>query len=129
MRVSDYMSKSPVTVKSSDDYNVAFDIMDNGSMHHLPVVDDNDEVVGILARRDLQMAARYFREGPAEISDVMHTPVVSIAPDAPLSLAVKRMMKDHIGCLPVMEDGKHVLGILTETDLFRALTDVLDEKG
>jgi CBS domain-containing protein len=39
------------------------------------------------------------------------------------------MMKDHIGCLPVMEDGKHVVGILTETDLFRALTDVLDEKG
>ena len=101
MRVSDYMSKSPVTVKSSADYNVAFDIMDSGSMHHLP----------------------------AEISDVMHTPVVSIAPDAPLSLAVKQMMKDHIGCLPVMEDGKHVIGILTETDLFRALTDVLDEKG
>ena len=53
MQVTDYMSKSPVTVKSSDDYNVAFDIMDNGNMHHLPVVDDNEEVVGILARRDL----------------------------------------------------------------------------
>ncbi|MCP3867612.1 MAG: CBS domain-containing protein [Gammaproteobacteria bacterium] len=129
MQVSDYMSKSPVTVSQTADYDVAFGIMDSKNMHHLPVVDENDEVVGILARRDLQLAARYFREAPVEVSEVMHTPVETIAPDAPLAMAARQMVKDHIGCLPVMEDGKHVIGMLTETDLFRALTEMLDAKG
>ena len=129
MLVSDYMSQSPVTVRSDSDYDVAFEIMDKKGMHHLPVVDNNSEVVGIIARRDLQLAARHFREAPVEVAEVMHTPVYTIASTATISSAAKQMMENHIGGLPVMDDGKHVVGILTETDLFRALTDLLEEKA
>ena len=79
MRVDDYMSNSPVTVRDDADYDMAFEIMETRDMHHLPVVDANNEVVGILTRRDLQLAARCFREAPVEISEVMHTPVLTAA--------------------------------------------------
>lgn len=126
MLVSDYMSRSPVTVQSEDNYNLAFEIMEQKNLHHLPVVDKENQVVGIVTKRDLQLAARYFKEAPAEISEVMHTPVYTISGDATLSSAAKQMSDNHIGCLPVIGDDKHVAGMLTETDLFRALSDLLD---
>ena len=128
MLVRDYMTASPVTIREDADYGAAFAIMEDQDLHHLPVLDSSDKVVGILARRDLQLAARFFHEAPAEVSDVMHTPVVTISPSTDLSEAVGRMMNDRIGCLPVCEDGQTCVGIITETDLFRALRDLLAEK-
>jgi acetoin utilization protein AcuB len=64
-----------------------------------------------------------------EVGEVMHTPVTTIAPDADLAAAVESMMADRIGCLPVTEDGSHLVGIITETDLLRALRDLLAARG
>ena len=128
MLVSNYMSDAPVTIDWNADYNTAFDIMRARNLHHLPVLNKKGEVVGIVTRRDLQLAARSFHEAPAEVSEVMHTPVVCIAPNASLSTAAKRMSQHRIGGLPVLNRKKQVIGILTETDLFRALSDVLAGK-
>jgi CBS domain-containing protein len=129
MRVRDYMSPSPVTIREDSDYDTAFGIMDERDLHHLPVVNATGEVIGIVARRDLQLAARFFHEAPAEVSEVMHAPVVTVASSADLTEAVDRMTTDRIGCLPVADDGKHLVGIITETDLLRALRVLLREKG
>ena len=129
MLVSNYMSSAPVTVHKDDNYDIAFEIMEKKNMHHLPVVDGENQVVGIVTRRDLQLAARCFREAPVEISEVMHTPVLTAASGSPLSFAARQMMENHIGCLPVMDGENHVVGMLTETDLFRALSDLLDRPG
>jgi CBS domain-containing protein len=128
MLVSDYMSKSPLTIDKGADYDAAFGIMEDGDLHHLPVVDKKRQVVGILARRDLQLAARHFHEAPAEVGDVMHTPVLTISPTASLTTAAKRMADNRIGCLPVLNRGKNVVGMITETDLFHALIDALGGK-
>ena len=125
MKVSAYMSDAPTTIPSDADYREAFEIMHDRNLHHLPVVDANQKVVGMLTQRDLQLGARHFREASVEVSEVMHTPVVTIGPDEPLAAAARRMIADRIGGLPVM-DGERVVGVLTETDLFRALIDLLD---
>lgn len=127
MLVSDYMSSAPVTVHKDDNYDVAFEIMDRKNLHHLPVVNGENQVVGIVTRRDLQLAARVFKEAPTEISEVMHAPVLTISADARLSEAVKLMHDNRIGCLPVIGADNHVTGVLTETDLFRALTELLKD--
>lgn len=130
MRVRDYMTAKAITIDAGADYQQAFEIMERHGLHHLPVTDAEQRVVGILTRRDMQMAARLFHEAPAEVGDVMHTPVTTIAPDAPLAAAIDLMMSGHIGCLPVSEDGgKHLVGIITETDLMRALSDLLAKQG
>jgi acetoin utilization protein AcuB len=130
MHVRDYMTPAPITIDSGADYQQAFGVMEQHGLHHLPVVTEGNRVVGILARRDLQLAARHFHAAPVEVGEVMHTPVSTIAPDADLGAAVERMMTDRIGCLPVSEDGgSHLVGIITETDLMRALRDLLAEHG
>jgi len=125
MLVNHYMTASPVTISMSEDYSTAFDIMQTRDLHHLPVVNDNGDVVGIVTRRDLQLGARFFHEAPTEISEVMHAPVVTIAADANLAAAAERMVADRIGCLPVVDGNHKLTGMLTETDLFRALQDLL----
>jgi len=126
MRVRDYMSPAPVTIDAGADYQQAFKIMEEQNLHHLPVLDAAGNCAGLVARRDLQLAARCFQEAPVEIGEVMHQPVTTVAPDADLATAVARMMADHIGCLPVSDDGgSHLVGIITETDLMRALQDLL----
>lgn len=126
MKVSNYMSDAPVTIQNDTDYREAFDIMRERNLHHLPVVDAGGNVVGILTQRDLQLGARHFLEAEVEVSEVMHTPVVTVGPDEPLASAAELMISNRIGGLPVL-DGDRVVGVVTETDLFRALIDLLDQ--
>lgn len=129
MHVSDYMTATPITIESGSDYQEAFQIMEERDLHHLPVVNASGSVIGIVTRRDLQLAARCFKEAPAEVGEIMHSPVTTIAPDADLAAAVERMRADRIGCLPVSTDGGHnIVGIITETDLLRALSQLLAER-
>jgi CBS domain-containing protein len=126
MQVRDYMSPAPVTIAANADYKKAFTIMEEEDLHHIPVVDESETVVGIVTRRDLQLAARYFHEAPVDVSEVMHTPVVTIAPNADLASAADSMRAEGIGSLPVCEAGEgELVGIITESDLLRALSDLL----
>lgn len=130
MQVKDYMTPAPTTIRSDADYQEAFEVLAKGNLHHLPVADESGQLVGILSRRDLDLAARYFQDHPTEIGEVMHTPVMTISPNADLIAAVEMMTKGYIRCLPVSEDGgKHLVGIITETDLMRALHDLLAQTG
>lgn len=129
MLVRDYMSPAPMTIAADADYKQAFTIMQDNHLHHLPVVDAQKKVVGILAQRDLKLAAQHFHEAPVEVGDVMHTPVTTISADQDLTSAVERLIAEGIGCLPVFDsDGDELVGIITETDLLRALRDLLAAK-
>jgi acetoin utilization protein AcuB len=124
MKVSSYMSEAPITIQTDTDYREAFDIMHDKNLHHLPVVDPEGKLVGILTHRDLQLAARHFREAKVEVYEVMHSPVITVSPDDPLASAARLMVSNRIGGLPVLKGGR-VVGLLTETDLFRALIELL----
>ncbi len=121
------MSHTPITIRDDTVYWKAFDIMKEKDLHHIPVVNESSAVVGILARRDLQIAAQHFKEVPVDVSEVMHSPVVTISPDKPLSEAAKQMIEKRIGGLPVLDSDDQMVGILTETDLLRALIDQLGQ--
>ena len=130
MLVSDYMSPAPITIDSNTDYKQAFSIMQEQNLHHLPVVGSADNVVGIVARRDLQIAAQHFHEAPVEIGDVMHQPVTTVSSDTHLSAAVERLVAEGIGCLPVTEAGNNKLvGIITENDMLKILRELLAKQA
>lgn len=127
MLIQDYMSPSPVTIRENSDYKSAFAVMNEHGIHHLPVVNSADEVVGIIALRDLKMAANCFKEAPVEIGDVMLKHVLTAQHSDTLSNAAEMMIEHKIGCLPVLDDNKQLAGMLTETDLFHALRELLDK--
>jgi len=128
MRVESYMSNAPITIRDETVYWEAFDTMREKDLHHIPVVNEDNAVVGILTRRDLQIAAQHFKEAPVEVSEVMHSPVVTISPGELLSEAAKQMIDNRIGGLPVLDTNDQMVGILTETDLLRALIDQLGKE-
>ena len=128
MRVESYMSRAPITIRGDTDYWKAAEIMQEKDLHHIPVVNENDKIVGIVARRDLKIAAMHFGEAHVEVSEVMQSPVVTIAPGEPLAEAASQMVRHRFGGLPVLDGDEQIVGILTETDLLRALIDQLGKE-
>lgn len=133
MRVDDVMSRGVETIDRSASCHEAATRMFRAKVRHLPAVDSDGKLVGIVTDRDLRhglLAPAIFREGrsttvesvlkSAPVSDVMSKSVVTIAPGEDLAAAARIMLDHKIGSLPVVADDR-VVGILTETDLLRQL--------
>jgi acetoin utilization protein AcuB len=120
MLVRDCMSAHPVTVRNDADYKVALKLMQEHALHHVPVLDERDSLVGIVAERDLLLAATHHMQAAVDVGDVMHRRVVTTTADAPVGEAAALMVDHRIGGLPVLDEAKRVVGVITETDIFRA---------
>lgn len=125
MLVRDRMSVPPLTVRTDADYQVALTLMQQHAVHHVPVLDDAGALAGILAERDLLLAAtRYLRTG-VDVADIMHRDVVTVTPRTGLARAAALLVRHKIGGLPVVERGGRVVGVITETDLLGAFVELL----
>jgi acetoin utilization protein AcuB len=125
--VRNHMSKPAVTIASDADYKTALKLMQENALHHLPVVDANGNLVGIAAERDLLLAATHYLQSAVEIGDIMHRGVVTVSPEMPVTDAASLMIDRRIGGLPVVDKAEGLIGIITETDIFRALVKSLDQ--
>lgn len=121
------MSKPAVTIASDADYKAALKLMQENALHHLPVVDAEGNLVGMAAERDLLLAASHYLQSAVEIGDIMHRGVVTVPPEMPVSEAASLMIDKRIGGLPVVDKGEGLIGIITETDIFKALVKSLDQ--
>jgi CBS domain-containing protein len=127
--VRDLMTKDVVTLGRNDKLLVADDVMRLGRIRHLPIVDEDGLLAGILSQRDLfhsglvralgygTHAQRQVLDGVI-VKEAMRSEVVTIAPDAPLRDAARLMYERKIGCLVVM-DGVRIAGVLTEGDFVK----------
>ena len=128
MLVRDHMSTPAVTIQADADYKTALTLMQEKAMHHLPVVDANGELIGIAAERDLLLAAMHYMQSQVEIGDVMHRGAITATPDMPIARAAEVMVSNKIGGLPVVDGRRRLLGIITETDIFKAFVRKLSEQ-
>jgi CBS domain-containing protein len=126
MVVRDVMSKNPTTLGRNDQLSLADDVMRAERIRHLPVLDEDGRLCGILSQRDmfrgaLAQALGYGTAAQSKmlamlrVKEVMTTDVISTAPDTPLGEVAKTMLARKIGCLPVVE-GENLVGIVTESD-------------
>lgn len=132
--VRDVMTKDVATLGRNDKLAVADDVMRLGRIRHMPVVDEEGALAGIVSQRDLFHSgllralgygthAKDQALGLLSLKEAMKTDVVTITPDAPLAEAAKIMLERKIGCLVVVE-AKQLVGILTESDFVKlALRD------
>ena len=128
MLVRDYMSGPVIAIGRDTEFHAAFDLMRHHDVHHLPVVEAG-RVVGIVAERDLLLAAANF--GPAEVpvEEIMRAPVSCISPRASLRSAARMLVLKHIGSLPVLNARKEIVGIITETDVFKVMAGMARSGG
>jgi acetoin utilization protein AcuB len=136
--VKAWMSGDPVAIEADASALEALELMTDRGIRHLPVVDAQRRVIGVLSVDDLR-AAMPFSVSPRstlspderslarewQVGEVMtHAPETTLA-DAPLADAVERMAERRIGCLPVVDAGGVLVGVLSETDALHALSAAL----
>jgi len=134
MRISEWMTPAPVTVSPDTSIAGLPQLMSLRRLRHLPVVEDG-HLVGIITDRDLRTVqpspATVFAAGEISflldrltVGEVMTRRVLTVEPEEPLAEAVRQMLEQKIGALPVVEHGR-LVGIITEIDVLRAFASVL----
>ncbi|MFN3564857.1 MAG: CBS domain-containing protein [Burkholderiaceae bacterium] len=118
------MSRTVLTVTPETEFHRALDLMRSRGVHHLPVV-DGGRVVGMVAERDLLLAAANFGSSEVPVGEIMSHPAVCVAETAPLKDAARLLVEKHIGSLPVLDSNGELVGIITETDIFKIAAGML----
>lgn len=134
MLVKERMTRNPIFIRPDTPVTEAQALMKREKIHHLPVLDKDEKLVGIVAEKDLLYASPSVATtlsvfemtsllAKLKVDKVMSRDVISIAEDVPLEEAARIMADRGIGGLPIVR-GKAVVGIITESDLFRIFIEL-----
>jgi CBS domain-containing protein len=137
-RVRDWMSSKVITISPEQTLPEAHEIMKKRKIRRLPVV-ENSELVGIITLGDLREAGpsdastlsifeMNYMLAKLKVSEIMTRDPLTVFPQTSLTDAAKLMLHHKIGGLPVLE-GNMVVGIITESDIFRAYVRLAEGVG
>jgi CBS domain-containing protein len=127
--VGELMTRDLVTLAENQNLNQADELLRLHRIRHLPVV-RNGKLVGLITHRDLLRAMSQRGADPAKqswASDVMVRDVKTVRPDTPTRDAVKLMLQNKYGCLPVVGADGELVGILTEADMVRFAQHLIED--
>jgi acetoin utilization protein AcuB len=135
MFVKQWMSKEVITAAIDNTLAETVKLMEDNKIRRLPVVNEDNQLVGILSREDIKNALPSLIDGSlneatralanqAKVSAFMTKAPVVVTPEDPLEAAAMAMQKFKIGGIPVVKDNQ-LLGIVTESDIFKALIEIL----
>lgn len=139
VRVRDFMTKDPVTLREDDLLRQAVEVVMVRRVRHIPVLDASGRLVGIVTDRDVQrtLPSPLSAAAPEEyeallettsITNVMTRDVLTVAADDLAGEAVETLLADKIDGLPVVE-GERLIGIFTVRDALRAYLVLLRERA
>ena len=114
--VQDIMTRKVPSVTESASIEEAASLMISESVNHLPVVDDTGGLIGIVTSWDI---SRSVAQKCSSLEDIMIRHVITASPDEPVGDVVKRMEQNHISALPVLDETRKVLGLITAERLSR----------
>ncbi len=134
MLVRERMTRNPITIRPDLPVTEAQALLKRERIHHLPVLDRDDRLVGIVTEKDLL----YASPSPAttlsvyemtsllsklKVEKVMTAKLITVTEEVPIEEAARIMADSSIGGLPVMR-GRVLVGIITESDLFRVFIEL-----
>ena len=130
--VEAYMTPNPVTVYENDFIKKACDLLASGTFRHLPVLNSNNKVVGIISNRDLQNMqnaldligeAQVNSDNIISVGDVISTKVNATKKEDLLIDVAAIMIEKKLEALPVLQREK-LVGIVSYTDILRAFIEL-----
>ena len=133
MKVRDYMSPEVVTANMQDGLRQTFYRMRERGIRHMPVLGDDESIVGMISDRDLRrpdwvddeenVAHYYLLDNDHMVQGAMTREPLVVHADDPLQDAVSLLLKHRIGALPVVGGGRKVVGMISAVDMLRAFHD------
>jgi len=128
------MTKDVVSIDLDTPLGHAMEVCSDKRIRHIPVLDENHRIVGLVTDRDLRSfisprigtisennSDRASLRRPVHL--IMLREVVTANPEASVTEAAQLMIAHRIGCLPVIDVERHVVGLVTTTDLLRYLAE------
>lgn len=135
MFVKLWMSKQVITISEKQMIIDVVNLFQDHKIRRLPVVNDEGKLAGIVSQQDILNVSPSFLDGSATgsstailktttVRDIMTADPVAVGPLTPLEFVAQKMRSLKIGGVPVVENGE-VVGIITESDIFAAFSEVL----
>jgi acetoin utilization protein AcuB len=135
--VCDVMIAPVTTVRWDVSVLEASALLEEKNIHRLPVVDEENRLIGILSKGDVREALSLYNvtnpyapdqdEILLAVDEMMSAPVYTVRPGQHLRQVVQLMLTHNIGGVPVVDEDNHPVGIITESDLFRLMLDWWEE--
>ena len=136
MLIGERMTRNPVLCAPDISVTDAFDLMKKSRIRRMPVVDKHGKLVGIVSDQDLQRVSPSpattlstyeipYLLSKVKVSDVMTKQVITVQEDTPIEEAARIMVDNKIGGLPVVNETSAVVGIITETDIFKTFLELI----
>jgi CBS domain-containing protein len=125
MEVATWMSRDIEVTRADELLAVAEEKMRRRGCRHLPVVDDAGALQGVLSDHDMREHHGYY--ATTKVSGAMVEKAITVSPDTSIGDAGRLLLKHRIGCLPVVDAGSNLVGIITTTDLLRGLLQLPTE--
>lgn len=130
--VAEIMTPNVYTSNMDTPIAQALEICSEKKIRHLPIVDELGELVGLVTDRDLRYcisprigtisennADRESLKRPVHLIMIRNT--ISTSPRASLAEAAQLMLDHRVGCLVVIDPDRHVIGMITSSDLIRCI--------
>ena len=135
MLVGERMSHPVITVSPKTPMQEAHKLMRDENIRRLPVVDQRGKMLGIVSESDFLHASpsdvsslsvweMNYMLSKVTVEKIMTRAVISTSSDTPIEEAARTMVDNKIAGLPVLKDGE-LVGIITETDLFKVFLEML----
>jgi predicted transcriptional regulator len=122
LQVGQFMTTDLFTVHPEDVVDLAASLMDWRHIRHVPVEDNDGQLVGLVSHRSLLRLLGQGMQGgeraPVAVKDIMKLDPVTVSPTTATLDAIDLMRQRKVGSLPVVEEGR-LVGIITEKDLIR----------
>jgi acetoin utilization protein AcuB len=138
MHIKDYMSKEVVTANLRDGLRQTFYRMVERKVRHMPVLNEEEQVVGIISDRDLRrpdwvdseenVAHYYLLDNEVKVEQAMSADPVVVKAGDDIRVALEVFLNRRYGALPVVDEDNKAIGILSAFDVLRAFNDSLHTK-
>ncbi len=127
--VRDIMSSPAITIGQEADLDEAAELMEAHGFRRLPVVDEESQLAGMLTKGDVRAASMAAAVDPYDpqagnwltVEEAMTQSVLTVTPETPVVAVVELLLKHKVGGFPVLAPDNSVIGIVTETDIFRLI--------
>lgn len=135
MLIRDWMTQEVITVEPGVSMMKASRLMKEHNIHRLPVADEDGRLVGIISDRDIKEASPskvttldmhelYYLLSEIKVTDIMSRNPIAMRGDDSVEQAALLMLEKHFGGLPVVDDENKVVGIITDSDVFKVLINI-----
>ncbi|MBW2259239.1 MAG: CBS domain-containing protein [Deltaproteobacteria bacterium] len=125
MIVQSLMIKDPFTISDRTSVQEAIHLMQDKSIRHLPVVDKSHRLVGWATLSDMKQGLLPAMVTGLSVADIMVKNPITLHPDDDVEVAARVIYEKKIGGMPVVDDDKKVVGVMTVTDLLNAFIKIM----